>query len=165
MLNKWVFRQFLSTTRDVLLFMQQTPATNGNMLGNVQKFLSVRYCILPSAVWCGAVHTFSHTLSILQNQKCLLVTCQNDNHSPRLIIHNHLPGLSDHDFRIDYWWNAETTIIQWFTRTCDVWCMWFIGKLVPISYQRSECSNTVLCNFRIGEDIPIPDSLGKKLHL
>ena len=35
--------------------------TNGNMFGSVRQFALVRYCILPSAVWCGAVHTFSHT--------------------------------------------------------------------------------------------------------
>ena len=45
------------------------PATNsgnnanGNMLGSVWYFPLVWYCILPSAVWCGEVHTFSHTLS------------------------------------------------------------------------------------------------------
>ena len=41
--------------------MQRTPTTNGNMLGSVRYFPWVRYYILPSAVWCGAVHTFSHT--------------------------------------------------------------------------------------------------------
>ena len=41
--------------------MQQTLSINGNMLGSVRYFSWVRYCILPSAVWCGAVHTFSHT--------------------------------------------------------------------------------------------------------
>ena len=30
-------------------------------VGRIRLFPSVRYCILPSAVWCGAVHTFSHT--------------------------------------------------------------------------------------------------------
>ena len=39
-----------------------------------------------------------------------------------------------------------------------------IRELVPSSHQRSELSNTILCNFsgwdqRIGEGIPIPDSL------
>ena len=40
--------------------------------------------------------------------------------------------------RIDYWWNTETTIIHQ-----DLW----LGKLVPSSHQRSEFSNTILCNF------------------
>ena len=40
-----------------------------------------------------------------------------------------------------------------------------IRELVPSSHQRSELSNTILCIFsewdqRIGEGIPIPDSLG-----
>ena len=40
-----------------------------------------------------------------------------------------------------------------------------IGELVPRSHQKSELSNTILCIFsrwdqRIGEGIPIPDSLG-----
>ena len=57
--------------------------------------------------------------------------------------------------RIVYWWNAETTITDQ-----DLW-------LVPSSHQRSELSNTVLCIFsrwdqRIGEGIPIPDSLGEE---
>ena len=60
---------------------------------------------------------------------------------------------------IDYWWNAETAVIHQ-----DLW----LGKLVPSSHQRSESSNTILCNFsrwvqRIGEDIPIPDSLGEEV--
>ena len=29
--------------------------------GSIRLFPSVRYCILPGAVWCDAVHTFSHT--------------------------------------------------------------------------------------------------------
>ena len=42
-----------------------------------------------------------------------------------------------------------------------------IRELVPSSHQRSELSNTILCIFsrldqRIGEGIPIPDSLGEK---
>ena len=42
-----------------------------------------------------------------------------------------------------------------------------IRELVPSSHQRSELSNTILCIFsrwdqRIGEGIPIPDSLGKE---
>ena len=42
-----------------------------------------------------------------------------------------------------------------------------IRELVPSSHQRSELSNTVLCIFsgwdqRIGEGIPIPDSLGEE---
>ena len=42
-----------------------------------------------------------------------------------------------------------------------------IRELVPSSHQRSELSYTILCIFsgwdqRIGEDIPIPDSLGRK---
>ena len=32
------------------------------IVGRFRLFSSVRYCILPSAVRCGAVHTFSHTL-------------------------------------------------------------------------------------------------------
>ena len=41
-----------------------------------------------------------------------------------------------------------------------------IGELVSSSHQRSELSNTILCIFsrwnqRIGEGIPIPDSLGE----
>ena len=31
------------------------------MLGSIRYFPLVRYCILPSTVWCGAVHTFSRT--------------------------------------------------------------------------------------------------------
>ena len=42
-----------------------------------------------------------------------------------------------------------------------------IRELVPSSHQRSEISNTILCIFsgwdqRIGEGIPIPDSLGEE---
>ena len=42
-----------------------------------------------------------------------------------------------------------------------------IRELVPRSHQRSELSNTILCIFsgwdqRIGEGIPIPDSLGEE---
>ena len=42
-----------------------------------------------------------------------------------------------------------------------------IRKLVPSSHQRNELSNTILCIFsrwdqRIGESIPIPDSLGEE---
>ena len=42
-----------------------------------------------------------------------------------------------------------------------------IRELVPSSHQRSELSNTILCSFsgwdqRIGEGIPIPDSLGEE---
>ena len=42
-----------------------------------------------------------------------------------------------------------------------------IRELVPSSHQRSELRNTILCIFsgwdqRIGEDIPIPDSLGEE---
>ena len=33
--------------------------TNGNMLSSVREFPLVRFCILPSAVWCGAVHTLN----------------------------------------------------------------------------------------------------------
>ena len=41
-----------------------------------------------------------------------------------------------------------------------------IAKLVPSSHQRSELNNTILCIFnrwdqRIGEGIPIPDSMGE----
>ena len=33
------------------------------LVGRFRLFPSVRYCVLlPGAVWCGAVHTFSHTL-------------------------------------------------------------------------------------------------------
>ena len=31
------------------------------LIGRIRLFSSVRYCILPGAVWCGVVHTFSHT--------------------------------------------------------------------------------------------------------
>ena len=60
--------------------------------------------------------------------------------------------------RIDYWWNAETTIIHQ-----DMW----LGKLVPSSHQRRAFNNTILYNFsrwdqRIREDISIPDSLGEE---
>ena len=42
-----------------------------------------------------------------------------------------------------------------------------IRELVPSSHQRSELSNTILCIFsrwdqRVGEGIPIPDSLGEE---
>ena len=42
-----------------------------------------------------------------------------------------------------------------------------IRELVPSSHQRSELSNTILCIFsrwdqRIGEGVPIPDSLGEE---
>ena len=42
-----------------------------------------------------------------------------------------------------------------------------IRELVPSSHQRSELRNTILCIFsgwdqRIGESIPIPDSLGEE---
>ena len=67
-------------------------------------------------------------------------------------------GLWVFRIRIDYWWNAETTIIHQ-----DLW----LGKFVPSSHHRSEFSNTILCNFsrwdqRIREDIQIPDSLGEE---
>ena len=32
---------------------------------SIRLFSSVRYCILPGAVWCGAVHTFSHTRTMI----------------------------------------------------------------------------------------------------
>ena len=59
--------------------------------------------------------------------------------------------------RVVYWWNAETTITPGPV----------IRELVPSSHQRSELSNTILCIFsgwdqRIGEGIPIPDSLGEE---
>ena len=31
------------------------------LVGRFRLLSSVRYCVLPGAVWCGAVHTFSHT--------------------------------------------------------------------------------------------------------
>ena len=45
-----------------------------------------------------------------------------------------------------------------------------IRELIPSSHQRSELSNTILCIFsgldqRIGEGIPIPDSLGEEATL
>ena len=45
-----------------------------------------------------------------------------------------------------------------------------IRELVPSSHQRRELSNTILCIFsrwdqRIGEGIPIPDSLGGRSYL
>ena len=57
--------------------------------------------------------------------------------------------------RLDYWWNAETTIIYQ-----DLW----LGKLVPSSHQRSDFSNTIIYIFsrwdqRIWQYIPIPDCL------
>ena len=39
-------------TRDVLLFMQQTPATNGNMFGNFRQRGTVFYRVRYSAVRC-----------------------------------------------------------------------------------------------------------------
>ena len=42
-----------NTTRDLCL--------GRGRVGRIRLFSSVRYCILPGAVWCGAVHTFSHT--------------------------------------------------------------------------------------------------------
>ena len=33
------------------------------LVGRIRLFPSVRYSILPGAVWCGAVHTFSHALN------------------------------------------------------------------------------------------------------
>ena len=44
-----------------------TSSTNYHMkletelVGRIRLFPLVRYCILSGAVWCGAVHTFSHT--------------------------------------------------------------------------------------------------------
>ena len=35
------------------------------LVGRFRLFPSVRYCVLPGAVWCGAVHTFSHTLFLI----------------------------------------------------------------------------------------------------
>ena len=60
--------------------------------------------------------------------------------------------------RIDYWRNAETTIIHQ-----DL----SLGKSVLSSHQRSEFRNTILCIFSrldqgIGEDIPIPDGFGEE---
>ena len=60
--------------------------------------------------------------------------------------------------RIDYWWNAETTIIHQ-----DLW----LEKLIPSSHQRSEFNNTILCIFSrwdqsIGEDNPIADFVGEE---
>ena len=59
--------------------------------------------------------------------------------------------------RIIYWWNAETTITH----------QDLIRELDTSSHKRSELSNTILCIFsgwdqRIGEGIPIPDSLGEE---
>ena len=32
------------------------------LVGRFRLFSSVRYYVLPTAVWCGVMHTFSHTL-------------------------------------------------------------------------------------------------------
>ena len=37
------------------------------LVGRFRLFSSVRYCVLPGAVWCGAVHTFSHTQILNKN--------------------------------------------------------------------------------------------------
>ena len=44
------------------------------LLGRIRLFPSVRYCNLPSAVWCGAVHTFSHTGKYLEKKFCKRLT-------------------------------------------------------------------------------------------
>ena len=50
---------FSWSTAEWYIFTGVTP--NGNMIGSVRLFPLVLICSLPSAVWCGAVHTFSHT--------------------------------------------------------------------------------------------------------
>ena len=49
----------ISNTEYHILFML---GSGTKFDGSIRLFPSVRYCILPGAVWCGAVHTFSHTL-------------------------------------------------------------------------------------------------------
>ena len=39
------------------------------LVGIFRLFSSVRYFVLPGAVWCGAVHTFSHTLLPMIHEK------------------------------------------------------------------------------------------------
>ena len=48
------------------------------LVGRFRLFSSVRYCVLPGAVWCGAVHTFSHTLKLgtIPFRKCNAVVKQ-----------------------------------------------------------------------------------------
>ena len=48
----------ISNTKYHILFML---GSGTKFDGSIRLFPSVRYCILPGAVWCGAVHTFSHT--------------------------------------------------------------------------------------------------------
>ena len=60
--------------------------------------------------------------------------------------------------RIDFWCNAETTIIHQ-----DLW----LGKLVPSSQQRANLATQFSATSadeirKIGEDISIPDSLGEE---
>ena len=50
--------------------MYADVTTQGNdrkRLGSLRLFPLVRYCILPSVVWCGAVHTFNQTLFLKAN--------------------------------------------------------------------------------------------------
>ena len=46
-----------SSTKCHMIFML---GSGTELVGRFRLFSSVRYCILPGAVWCGAVHTFSH---------------------------------------------------------------------------------------------------------
>ena len=43
------------------------------LVGIFRLFPSVRYCILPGVVWCGAVHTFSHTLTLRRSDRIITV--------------------------------------------------------------------------------------------
>ena len=90
--------------------------------------------------------------------------CSNDVQTRELMITSPQPkGRRGADpvmirIRIVYWWNAEMTITHQ-----DLWAR----PLVPSSHQRSEHSNTILrifsrWNQRIGECIPIPNSLGEE---
>ena len=57
-----IIGMLISNTKYHILFMLSSGT---KFDGSIRLFPSVRYCILPGAVWCGAVHTFSHTCTII----------------------------------------------------------------------------------------------------
>ena len=53
--------------------MRSMLGSGTELVGRFRLFLSVRYYVLPGAVWCGAMHTFSHTPeSTIRHKDCHL---------------------------------------------------------------------------------------------
>ena len=82
-------------------------------------------------------------------------------------IHPHSPYLNCNGFKIYRWFNLIQDSLLVKRRNDNHSPRPVIRELVPSSHQSSELSNTILCIFirwdqRIGEGIPIPDSLGEE---